>query len=71
LWREHLGILTKQIQTCTGEITLDLRGLDLISLESVRFLITCQDQGIGISNASSYVTYWMKRERMPKDDNLC
>ena len=71
LRHEHLDTLTKQIQSCVGEITLDLGELELVSLEGVRFLIACQDQGVGISNASPFVTNWMKQERMPADDDLC
>lgn len=68
--REHLGILTKQIQSCTGEITLDLE-LSLISVECVHFLIACQNQGIVVSNASPYVTDWIKRESKPVNDESC
>jgi hypothetical protein len=71
LRREHLGTLTKQIQSCAGEITLDLGELELVSLEGVRFLIARQEQGVGISNASAFVTNWMKQERMLADDHLC
>jgi hypothetical protein len=71
LGREHLGIVTKQIQSSTGEVTLDLGDLPLISVEGVRFLNACQEQGIVVANASPYVTDWMKQERMPTDDDLC
>ena len=71
LRREHLRIVTKQIQSCTGEVTIDLRELALISVEGVRFLNACEDQGIVVANASPYVSDWMKRERMPTDDNQC
>jgi hypothetical protein len=71
LRREHLGIVTKQIQSCTGEVTIDLGELALISVEGVRFLNACQDQGIFVANVSPYVTDWMKRERMPTDDDPC
>ena len=71
LRREHLGIVTKQIQSCTGEVTIDLGELVLISIEGVRFLNACEDRGIIVTNASIYVTDWMKRERMPTDDDLC
>jgi len=71
LRREHLGIVTKQIQSSPGEITLELGELALISVEGVRFLNACQDQGIVVANASTYVTDWMKRERKPTDDGLC
>ena len=68
LRREHLSIVTKQIQSCAGEVTIDLGDLILISVEGVRFLNTCEDQGVVILNASPYVTAWMKREKMPADD---
>lgn len=70
LRREHLSMVMKQIQSSTGEVTLDLGELALISVEGVRFLNACQDEGTVIANASPYVTDWMKRERMPTD-NLC
>lgn len=62
---EHLGILAKQIQSCSGAIALDLGELELVSLEGVRFLNSCQNQGVAVTNASPYVTDWMKRERTP------
>ena len=68
---EHLGIVTKQIQSCTGEVTIDLGGLALITVEGVRFLNGCEDQGMLVINACPYVTAWMERERMPTDDDLC
>jgi hypothetical protein len=71
LRREHLDIVTKQIQSCTGEVTIDLGELALISVEGVRFLNACENQGIVVTNASPYVTVWMKRERMPTGDDLC
>jgi hypothetical protein len=71
LRREHLSMVTKQIKSSIGEVTLDLGELALISVEGVRFLNACQDEGIVIANASPYVTDWMKRERMPTDDDLC
>lgn len=71
LGREHLEIVTKQIQSCAGEVTIDLGELALISVEGVRFLNACEDQGIVVINASLYITAWMKRERMPTDADLC
>lgn len=71
LRREHLGIVRKQIESCTGEVTIDLGELALISVEGVRLLNACEDQGIVVINASLYITAWMKRERMPTDDDLC
>ena len=71
LGREHLSIVTKQIRSSTGEVTLDLGELALISVEGVRFLNACEHQGVVVANASPYVTDWMKREREPADDDPC
>jgi hypothetical protein len=71
LRREHLSIVTKQIQSSTGAVTLDLAELTLISVEGVRFLNNCEDQGIAVANASPYVTDWMKREKTPTDESPC
>lgn len=71
LRREHLDIVSNEIQSCAGEVTIDLAELALISMEGVRFLKACEDQGIAITNAPPYVTVWMKRERMPTDNDLC
>lgn len=71
LRREHLDIVSKQIQSCTGEVTIDLGDLALISVEGVRFLKACEDQGIAITNAPPYITAWMKHARKPTDDDLC
>lgn len=71
LQREHLSMVAKQIQSSTGEVTLDLAELALVSVEGIRFLNSCEDEGIVVANASPYVTDWMKRERLPPDDDLC
>jgi hypothetical protein len=51
LRREVLDLVTKQIASSAGEVSLDLTQLDSISLEGVRFLNDCEDRGIAITGA--------------------
>ena len=47
---------------CTSKI-LDLREVMLVDLAVVRFLITCEDEGIELLQCPPYVREWMLRER--------
>ena len=42
---------------------LDLAEVDLVDLQSVRFLRDCQDQKIELRNCPPYVREWIRRER--------
>jgi len=39
------------------------RELTLVSVEGIRFLNACQDEGVVIINASPYISDWMVLER--------
>jgi hypothetical protein len=41
---------------------VDIGELTLISVEGIRFLNACRDNGMRIINASGYVTEWMTLE---------
>jgi anti-anti-sigma regulatory factor len=60
---EHLDELKTQIKAAGREIVLDVGAVTLISVEGVRFLISCENAGIAITNASPYVSEWMTLER--------
>ena len=42
---------------------LDLSEVTLVDLEVVRFLISCEDEGIELVQCPAYVHEWMLRER--------
>ena len=48
----------------TSCMVLDLAEVDLIDLDSVRFLRDCQDQKIEIRNCAPYILEWIRRERV-------
>ena len=47
---------------CTSKI-LDLSEVTLVDLGVVRFLISCEDDGIELEQCPVYVREWMLRER--------
>lgn len=60
---EHLPELEKQIGESESKIVLDLEELDLVDVEAVRFLGTCETQGVTLLNCSAYIRDWIGKER--------
>jgi hypothetical protein len=50
-----------------GAIALDLEEVDLVDLEGIRFLNTCEAQKIAVLHCSPYIKEWMLRERAGKE----
>ena len=52
-----------------GQATaLDLEEVDLVDVESVRFLCAHEAEGISVLRCSPYIREWMLRERSGKDE---
>ena len=47
---------------CAHKI-LDLREITLVDIAVVRFLISCENEGVELVKCPSYVREWMLRER--------
>src|SRR5947208_17090482 len=60
---EHLEELKTQIRESGSKITLDLEEVNLVDVEVVRFLGTCEVQGISIIRCSPYIKDWITKER--------
>jgi hypothetical protein len=60
---EHLSELEKQIRESESMIVLDLEELNLVDVEAVRFLGTCETQGVTLLNCASYIRDWIGKER--------
>ena len=56
--------LRQRVQNQASLIVLDLAGVDLVDLQSVRFLRDCQDQKIQLRNCAPYILEWIRRERV-------
>jgi anti-anti-sigma regulatory factor len=59
---EHLAEVKAQVNDAPCPVVVDIGELTLISVEGIRFLNTCRDNGMPIINASGYITEWMTLE---------
>jgi anti-anti-sigma regulatory factor len=60
---ECLGELKGQIATSAQTIVLDLGEVTLVDAEVVRFLSSCESEGIHLQHCSAYIREWIVRER--------
>ena len=60
---EHLPELEKQIRESESKIALDLEDLNLVDVEAVRFLGSCEAAGVTLLNCSPYIRDWIGKER--------
>ncbi len=56
--------LRQRVQNQASLMVLDLAEVDLVDLQSVRFLRDCQDQKIELRNCAPYILEWIRRERI-------
>ena len=59
---EHLAEVEAQVNDAPGPVVVDIGELTLISVEGIRFLNACHDNGMPIINRSGYITEWMTLE---------
>jgi hypothetical protein len=60
---EQLDQLRAEIDECGSRSVLDLEEVDLVDIDAIRFLNSCEAQGVSVLNASGYVRAWMAQER--------
>ncbi len=60
---EHLDQMKAEIERGGPRVALDLEEVDLVDVEGVRFLNTCEADGISVLHCSPYIREWMSRER--------
>jgi anti-anti-sigma regulatory factor len=59
--------LRERVQNRASIMILDLAEVDLVDLQSVRFLRDCQDQKVELRNCAPYIREWIRRERSEDD----
>ena len=60
---EHVDRVKAEIDQCGSRSGLDLEEVDLVDVEAIRFLNSCEARGVSVSNASAYIRAWMAQER--------
>jgi hypothetical protein len=63
LQSKHLDELKMQLESAQSRITLDLNGVTLMDVETVRFLNVCEKDGVELLNCWPYIQEWMIREQ--------
>jgi len=59
----HVHQVKTEIDHCGSPSILDLEEVDLVDVEAIHFLNSCEDQGVSVLNASAYIKEWMVQER--------
>jgi anti-anti-sigma regulatory factor len=60
---EYLDELETHIRRHRPLLVLDLREVTLVDVAVVRFLITCEAEGIELRHCAPYIREWMGREQ--------
>ena len=60
---EHVHQVKTEIDQCGSPSVLDLEEVDLVDVEAIHFLNSCEEQGVSVLNASAYIKKWMVQER--------
>lgn len=60
---EHLDQLKSEVERGGQQVALDLEEVDLVDIEGVRFLTSCESAGVSILHCSPYIREWMLQER--------
>ena len=59
----HLDQLKTQLEGAQSRIVLDLNGVTLVDVETVRFLNACEQEGVEFLHCWPYIREWMVREK--------
>ncbi|MFZ0676154.1 hypothetical protein [Candidatus Binatus sp.] len=60
---KHLNELKAQVSASKPKIVLDLGEVSIVDADAVRFLGSCESDGIQLLNCSPYIREWIVRER--------
>ena len=56
--------LRAEVESCGSQPCLDLEEVNLVDRASVRFLISCEAEGIRLLHCRPYIREWMLREKL-------
>ncbi len=60
---EHLPQVKAEMDQCGSRSVLDMEEVDLVDVEAIHFLNSCEARGVSVMNASAYIRAWMMQER--------
>jgi len=60
---EHVHQVRTEMDQCGSRSVLDLEEVELVDVEAIHFLNSCEARGVSVLNASAYIKEWMVQER--------
>src|SRR5712664_3496810 len=60
---EHVHQVKAEMDQCGTRSVLDMEEVDLVDVEAIHFLNSCEARGVSVLNASAYIRAWMVQER--------
>ena len=60
---DHIASIQSAMNECCARKILELSEVTLVDIRVVRFLISCEDEGIELIRCPPYVREWILRER--------
>ena len=60
---DHIASVQSATSDCCDRKILDLSEVTLVDLVAVRFLMSCEDEGVELIQCPPYVREWILRER--------
>lgn len=61
---EYLDAVLAEIACVSPPIILDLEEVNLVNIDSVRWLSACERQGLRVENCQPYIREWMYQETL-------
>jgi hypothetical protein len=62
---EHIDLLTAEMKDRQSRLVLDLSEVSLVDVDTIRFLDSCEAEGVELLHCSRYVREWITREQAP------
>ena len=66
----HLEQVKNETEQCESPVALDLEEVDLVDVEAIRFLNSCEAEGVSVLHGSAYIRTWMSQERERPEEQL-
>ncbi len=60
---EQMSQVKAEVDQCGSRSVLDLEEVDLVDVEAIHFLNSCEARGVSMLNLSAYIRAWMVQER--------
>jgi hypothetical protein len=60
---EHVHQVKAEMDQCGRRSVLDMEEVDLVDVEAIHFLNSCEARGVSVLNAPAYIRAWTVQER--------